>query len=75
MLLLCAERVNARDIRERFVWYEAPGKLTTDRSKAHRFPDVDSLRSTARAIDARGGWTGFVNVAAQEASCADPSTN
>lgn len=67
MFVLTAERFDAQDIRERFVWYEAPGKLTTDRSKAHTFPSMDSLQATARAIDARGGWLDFVNVAAQEA--------
>lgn len=52
------------DIRERFVWYAGPGRFTFDSREAFVFPTIADVQATARAIDARGGWAGYCNVAA-----------
>ena len=51
------------DIRERFVWYAGPNRMTTDIREAMVFNAPADVQATARAIDARGGWAGFCNVA------------
>ena len=52
------------DFRLRFVWYAGPGRFTFETKEAAVFTSIADVQTVARAIDARGGWKGYCNVAA-----------